>query len=78
MAHIPYNYTLVNHFVSEDPILFEYRTPVAQVTPPLKSAKGMIYLGAECSDKFDKTTAIRLCAVFGEFNIILEIGDQIG
>lgn len=78
MAHIPDNYTGVNYFVSNDPILFEYRASVTQITPPLEPTKGMIYLGAERPDKLDKSTTIRLCGVFRKFNIILEIGDQIG
>lgn len=59
-------------------MFLEYRTSVAQFTPPLESAKGMIDLGTECPDKFDKPTAIRLRRFFREFNIILEIGNQIG
>ncbi len=29
MAHITYNDTVVKYFVGENPILFEYRTPVS-------------------------------------------------
>ena len=59
-------------------MFFEYRTTVAQSTPPLESAKGMIDLDAACPDKVDEPTSIRLRRFFREFNIILEIGNQIG
>lgn len=38
MAHIPYNDTIVEYFIGEDPILFEYCTTVSEPVPFFEAA----------------------------------------
>ncbi len=42
MAHIPYNDTIVEYFVGENPIFLEYGTPVSEPMPFFEAAQRVI------------------------------------